>query len=205
MRHSPDQGNAAQTRRRIAVEAARMIAEQGLRDFHMAKLKAAAQLGLGASTALPRNSEIEDALREHQRLFQSDSQPRQLAKLRETAVEAMEFLSLFEPRLVGPVLDGTADVYSAICLHLFTDNADDVAVFLGEQRIPFEQQQRDLRMSTELTCSLPVFVFAAGDASMDLTVFPVDGLRQAPLDRVSGQTMRRASRDAVMTLAAGRT
>lgn len=200
MRRPVDQGNAAQTRRRIAVEAARLIAEEGLRDFHMAKLKASAHLGLGDSTALPRNSEIEEALREHQRLFQSDSQPRQLARLRETAVEAMRFLAQFEPRLVGAVLDGTADSYSAVCLHLFTDNPDEVAVFLGNQRIPHQQQKRDLRMSTEVTRTLPVFVFEAVDATLDLTVFPLDGLRQSPLDRVSERPMRRATRDSVIAL-----
>ncbi len=201
MRSSFDQGNAAQTRRRIAVEAARLIAEQGLRDFHLAKLKAATMLGLGGSTALPRNREIEEALREHQRLFQSETQPGQLAKLRESAVEAMRFLSRFEPRLVGAVLEGTADMYSSVCLHLFTDNPDDVAVFLGDQKIPFEHQERALRLSTEVTCTLPVFVFAAGDAALDLTVFPIDGLRQPPLDRISERPMRRASLDAVIAQA----
>lgn len=201
MRRSFDQGSAAQTRRRIAVEAARLIAEHGQRDFHMAKLKAATLLGLGDSTALPRNAEIEDALREHQRLFQSESQPRQLGQLRETAVEAMRFLSRFEPRLVGAVLEGTADSYSAVCLHLFTDNPDDLAVFLGEQRIPFQQQKRVLRLTAEIAETLPVFVFSAGDATIDLTVFPVDGLRRPPLDRISERSMRRADLDAVLALA----
>ena len=201
MRHSLVKGNAAQTRRRIAVEAARLIAEQGLRDFHMAKLKAAAQLGLGESTALPRNSEIEEALREHQRLFQSDTQPHALARLRETAVEAMRFLARFEPRLVGAVLEGTADTNSSVCLHLFTDNPDEVAVFLGDQRIPFEHQERVLRLSTDVSRTVPVFVFAAGEAALDLTVFPIDGLRQPPLDRISERPMRRASLDAVFALA----
>ncbi len=201
MRRASDKGAAAQTRRRIAVEAARLIAEQGLRDFHSAKIKAAAQLGLGESTALPRNSEIEEALREHQRLFQSVAQPSALARLRETAVEAMRFLNRFEPRLVGAVLEGTADAYSAVCLHLFTENEDDVAVFLGDQRIPFEQQDRMMRLDATANILLPVFLFSAADTAVDLTVFPLDGLRRPPLDRISERPMRRATLDTVILLA----
>lgn len=200
MRHPLDHGNTAQLRRRIAIEAARLVAEQGLRDFHLAKLKAAANLGLGESAPLPRNSEIEDALREHQRLFQSDSQPRQLARLRTSALEAMDFFSQFEPRLVGAVLDGTADTYSAVCLHLFTDNPDEVAVFLGDQRIPFEQKERTLKLSSESMLTVPVFVFSADDVNIDLSIFPLDGLRQSPLDRISERPMQRASRNAIANL-----
>jgi hypothetical protein len=196
-------GNVAQTRRRIAVEAARLIAEQGLRDFHAAKLKAAGNLGLGETSPLPRNSEIEDALREHQRLFQSESQPRHLTRLREAAVEAMRFFSAFEPRLVGAVLEGTADAYSAVCLHLFTDNADTLAVFLADKRIPFSQEQRILRLSAEVTGEFPAWRFSAGDVNIDLTVFPLDGLRQPPLDRISERPMRRAALDTVMALDGG--
>lgn len=200
MRRSLDNGSTTQLRRRIAVEAARLVAEQGLRDFHLAKVKAASNLGLGESAPLPRNSEIDDALREHQRLFQSDSQPRQLARLRAAALEAMEFLSAFQPRLVGAVLEGTADAYSAVCLHVFSDNPDEVAVFLGNHRIPFEQQQRSLKASTENTLEVPVFVMSADDTTIDLSVFPLDGLRQAPLDRISERPMQRAARNTVANL-----
>jgi hypothetical protein len=193
-------GNVAQTRRRIAVEAARLIAEQGVRDFHAAKHKAAANLGLGDASPLPRNSEIDDALREHQRLFQSESQPRQLARLREAAIEAMRFFSSFEPRLVGAVLEGTADAYSAVCLHLFTDNPDTLAVFLADKRIPSSQEQRTLRLSAESSAEFPAWRFSAGDVNIDLTVFPLNGLRQPPLDRISDRPMRRAGLDAVIAL-----
>lgn len=56
-------------RHRLAHEAARLMAEGGIRDFHQAKLKAASRLGIHDDASLPRNREIEDALREYQRLF----------------------------------------------------------------------------------------------------------------------------------------
>lgn len=103
----------AEQRRRVAVEAARLISEQGIRDYALAKRKAAGRLGIVADSALPKNDEIEEALREHQRLFHADDQPRRLRRYREAAREALVFFARFEPRLVGAVLDGSADRHSA--------------------------------------------------------------------------------------------
>jgi hypothetical protein len=193
------QTRAHEQRRRIAVEAARLIAEEGLRDYRQAKLKAAQRLGIFDDLSLPKNGEIEDALREHQRLFRAE-QPGTLRELREAAVEAMRFFANFEPRLVGPVLEGTADEHSAVCLHLHDDGADRVAMFLQEKGIPYEERTRRLRLERDMTADVPVFVFSAGDSAIDLTVLPYDRLRQAPLDRIDEKPMRRANLAAVEEL-----
>ena len=54
----------------LAQEAARIMADEGVRDFRLAKRKAAERLGLPVNgTLMPRNTEIEQALIDHQRLF----------------------------------------------------------------------------------------------------------------------------------------
>lgn len=189
-------------RRRVAVEAARLIAEGGMRDYRQAKLKAAARLGIGDDASLPRNHEIEDALREHQRLFRAEDQPRRLRKLRESAVHAMRFFEPFSPRLVGPVLEGTADEHSAVCLHLHEDDPDRIGRFLQENGIPYEQRTRRLRLECDLGVDVPVFLFAAGEDAMDITVLPFDRLRQSPIDRIDEKPMRRANLAMVETLLA---
>ena len=70
-------------RHRLAHEAARLMAEGGIRDFHQAKLKAAARLGIHDDASLPRNREIEDALREYQRIFLGQGQARALRQRRQ--------------------------------------------------------------------------------------------------------------------------
>ena len=197
-RHS--QNRNREQRERIAAEAARIMADQGVRDFHLAKHKAAERLGVGDEGALPRNSEIEAALKEYQRLFQADTQPRRLRQLRETAVEAMRFFAAFEPRLVGAVLEGTADGHSATCLHLYADDPRAVQRFLDEHRIPYDEQERRLRLSADTWAEYPVYLFTADDVAMDLTVLPRDSQRQPPLARVDGLPMRRASLNAVIDL-----
>ena len=179
-------------RLRIAQEAARLMSEHGIRDFHHAKLKAAERLGILDAQALPRNLEIEQALREHQRLFLADSQPQLLRQRREAAIEAMQFLVAFEPRLVGAVLEGTADAHSAVCLHVFSDDPDAVGLYLRENGVPIETQTRRLRYGRDEQPEYPVLLFAADELPFDLTVLPRDALRQAPLDRADDRPMRRA-------------
>ena len=193
-RHSSRQNaDRQQQRRRVALEAARLISEHGIRDYGHAKRRAADRLGVWDEQALPRNAEIEDALREHQRLFQAVSQPQALRTRREGARAAMRFLARFEPRLVGAVLEGTADAHSAVCLHVFSDDPDAVSRFLGERGVSAETQSRRIRLDRERELLAPVLRFSADDLSFDLTVLPLDALRQAPPDRIDGRPLARAS------------
>ncbi|MBS0589791.1 MAG: hypothetical protein JSR65_04040 [Proteobacteria bacterium] len=190
----------SQLRTRIAIEAARLIDESGIRDYALAKRKAAQRLGIGDDAVLPKNAEIDAALREHQRLFHADNQPRRLHMLRETACEAMRFFAAFEPRLVGAVLDGSADAHSAVCLHLFSDDPDAPARHLAEHGIEHDTDSRRMRLDQDNEMDLPVLRFVVDDVTIDATIFPYDGLRQSPLDRISGGPMRRASYRTVATL-----
>lgn len=189
-------------RLRIAQEAARLMTEHGIRDYHHAKTKAAERLGVMEAQALPRNQEIEQALREHQRLFQADTQPQRLRRYRQAAVEAMHFLDPWQPRLVGAVMDGTADAHSAVCLHLFSDDPDAVLRFLQDRQVPYQMQTRQLRTSREETADYTVLLFAADGVPFDLTLMPGEALRQAPLDRVDGKPMRRMNLPGVEQLVA---
>ena len=180
-------------RHRLAHEAARLIAEDGIRDFHHAKRKAAARLGIHDEASLPRNHEIEDALREYQRLFLGDAHAGQLHVRREAALQALEFFAAFDARLVGPVLEGTAGAHAPVTLHLYCDDADAIPRFLEEAGIPAESRSRRVRLDRARDGDFPVWLFSAGDAAIDLTVLPVDALRQAPLSPVDEKPMQRAS------------
>lgn len=194
------EGRSHQLRRRIALEAARLISEHGIRDFRMAKRKAAQNIGISDEGFLPRNREIEEALREHQRLFRADEQPHALRMRREAAHNAMQFLDRFEPRLVGSVLEGTADTHSSVSLHVFEDSPENVAGFLHDRGIAFETRARTLRVDRVRSGEFPVLLFTADDVLMDVTVFPRDAVRQAPLDPVSERPQQRASLAQVETL-----
>jgi len=180
-------------RQRLAHEAARLMAEGGISDFRQAKLKAAHRLGIRDDASLPRNREIEDALREYQRLFLGDHQADALRLRREAALRALEFFAAFDPRLVGPVLEGTADGNSPVALQLYAEDPDAVPRFLDEHAIPATSRSRRVRLDRSRSGDFPVWVFSAEDLTIDLTVLPRLALRQAPLSAIDEKPMRRAS------------
>lgn len=180
-------------RQAVAEEAARIMREQGVDDFLLAKRKAAERLGVMDASILPRNTEIEAAMVAHQRLFDADRHEAELAALRRAALEAMRLMSDFEPRLVGPVLTGTASSHSEINLHLFSESAEAVSLRLEERGVPHEVLERRMRYERDRAVSYPAVRFVAGRQAVDAVVFPVDGIRQSPASPVDGRPMRRAS------------
>ncbi len=187
------QQRTEQLRALVAHEAARLIVGQGVRDYYQAKAKAAARLGLSNEASLPKNTEVEAAVRAYQALFEGELHQRRLERLRRAAVSAMQFFAAFSPRLVGAVLEGTADAYSAVCLHLFSDTPEAVALFLDQNGIPYDEETRALRLGPRRMGSYPALLFEAGETPMDITVMPPNAIRQAPLSPVDGRPMRRAS------------
>jgi len=181
----------ANMRQRISQEAARLISEHGIKDFLMAKQKAANSLGVTDKHVMPSNIDVEQAIRDHQRLFYSDSQPQRLKELRQTAIKAMQLLRSYQPKLVGSVQRGTAGEHSDVNLHLFSDNPEAFGQFLDEHTIPYEQSEKRLRFSKDKYEIFPAYSFIAGDVPIDIVIFPIAGQRQAPLSPVDGKPMQR--------------
>lgn len=128
-------------RARIAAAAARIMAEDGVDDFALAKRKAARQLGAADTQALPRNDEIEAELRAYRTLYQADEHPHVIDELRRVAFEVMQALERFSPYLTGAVLSGLAGPYAEIDLQLFPDSAKEVEIFLLDRGIPFSTSE----------------------------------------------------------------
>ena len=128
-------------RARIAAAAARLMAEDGIDDFALAKRKAARQLGASDTQALPRNNEIETELRAYRALYQAGEHPALVEELRRVALDAMRALEQFKPYLTGPVLTGLAGPYAEIDLQLFPDSTKEVEIFLLDRNLPFTTQE----------------------------------------------------------------
>lgn len=191
-------------RKLLAQEAARIIVEQGIQDYRAAKIKAAERLGLSARGALPGNPEVEQAVSEYLKIFGRDSHLDLLHSLRRAALAAMELLAPFAPRLVGPVLHGTASANSAVNLHVFSDSAELVALRLEESSVQYRLYERRLRSRRDQSQTYAGFRFTHDAAPIEATVFPINGMRQAPISPVDGKPMRRADRKAVLDLLGAR-
>lgn len=196
-------GNGDRARQMLAQEAARIIVEQGIRDYRVAKVKAAERLGINARGSLPGNAEIELAISNHHALFGGESHVDFLQSMREVALSAMDLLSAFSPRLVGPVLQGTADENSAVNLHVFSDSAEPVALLLADNGLHCRLYERRLKTSRGRGATPNTFVgyqFNLEGERVEATVFPVDGIRQSPISPIDGKPMKRADRNAVKRL-----
>lgn len=191
-----------QTRLGIAQLAARLMAEDGIRDFALAKRKAARQLGVLEDRLLPNNAEIAEALRAYQSLFQANEQVERLQFLRHEALAAMRLLDRFDPRLTGPVLNGTAARYAIINLQLFPDDPKEVELFLLNRQLGYKPGQKRFRFGHGFR-HVPVFLLTDGPVEIELSVFTAADLRQPPKDAVDGRSMERLRIDQVEMLLAG--
>ena len=180
-------------RQQVAFEAARLMARQGIQDPREATIRAARQLGIDDEASLPPDAEVREQLLGYRRLFGGDEPSRQLRRRREAAMPAMQFFQSFQPRLVGSVLDGTADAASPIRLQAFSDDPELFARFLMDANLPASQlPDESLRVNRETRARFPAWAFEADGLGFEITVLPNALLRQAPLG-TDAQPMPRAS------------
>lgn len=192
-RSKPHSPATSELRQHIATDAARIMAEEGVRDFQTAKRKAAARLGLPETKHLPGNDEVDSALQEYLRLFHGGRLTQSVRRLRELAAEAMRFLSRYDPRLVGPVLSGTVTSASEIEIHLIADTSEEIGFWLQEHAIPYEQTNRRLRFGGDRQEMFPAYRFTADNVPIELCVFDRREARESPLSPVDGKPMKRAN------------
>ncbi len=180
-------------RRLLAMEAARIMVEDAVSDYRMAKEKAARHMGMTAQQYWPSNTEIHQELQARLQLFHGQTQPRILRRLRQTALAAMEWLQEFQPRLVGAVLEGDATEHSKITLHLFADTPESVMFYLLDQEIPFTEDWQRLRYAEGPAMDYPLFVLDFQEVPLRLVVFSPDEDRRSPASPRDGKPLRRAS------------
>ena len=121
----------------IAAAAARLVVEEGI-EYGPAKRRAARLLGWTRSADLPGNDEIEDEVRAYLALYCADTQPAELAALREVAEEWMARLADFRPHLTGAVWRGTATRLSSVHLQLYCDDPKAAEIALIDRGIAYE-------------------------------------------------------------------
>jgi len=179
------------TRARIAAAAARLMAEDGIDDFALAKRKAAKQLGAADSQALPGNDEIEAELRAYLALYQAEEHPQRVAELREIALDAMRTLEHFSPYLTGPVLKGIAGPYAEIELQLFPDSVKEVEIFLLDRNLSYTTHE-SRRYAGDRAHAVSVLTLAWRGVPLRLSIFDPRDERLALKSSQAGKVMDRA-------------
>ncbi len=191
----------ANNRQLVADEAARLLYEEGYRDYLVAKQKAAQRLGCATDKAnQPSNKDIHQAILVRRNTLASEKETHHLHELREVAIEAMEFLQSYSPVLVGAVADGTAGMHTPAVIHLFSPTAEEIMFYLEDNNIPFQTHERSMRMRG-LQVSYPLLRFYADDFEIELVIFEEGA--PAPACAVTGKAMKRMPIDSVRKLLLG--
>ena len=177
------------SRRAIAAQAARLMAEDGIADFGAAKRKAARQLGFSESDPLPSNDEVEAELRAYHRLFRNDEQRLRLGAMREIALDLMTRLAPYQPCLTGPVWAGTAGSESAIDIDLFADSTKTVEVWLLDAGIRYRVLEWP-HFNRALDRKVSVMTFDHRGHVVNLIVYEMDDRRGALRRDASGAAAR---------------
>lgn len=178
-------------RQQIAHQAARLMAEDGIQDFALAKRKAAQMIRAGDAHNLPNNSEIEQALRTFRSLYQTEHGS-VLRYLRKQALTIMRLLESFNPYLTGSVLNGTAGEYSDIDLHVYSDSVKELEFFLMEQDLAYRRGEKRLVLG-DSPCVAPTFAMESGGVTVNITVLAENDLRIAIKSPLARDTPGRAS------------
>jgi hypothetical protein len=179
----------------IASVAARLMAEDGVTDYHQAKRKAARQLGLPEHTTYPDNAEVEAELRAYRSLYHDEEQIERLRAMRQTALELLEMLAEFHPYLAGSVLDGTAGEHSNIDIQIFADSAKEVEIFLLNRGMAYEHiEPRNEKVEA-------VLLLETDTADANLVIYP-PRLERVSLKNRDGRPRERIKADGLRKLLA---
>ncbi len=177
-------------RKEIARHAARLMCEQGILDFGLAKTKALDCVA-GPRGPTPTNLEIADCIADYLRVFEADESAQRLSRLRGIALKAMELCAPFSPRLVGAAVTGLAILRSPVQVHVFCAFDEVLDLHLGERNIPFDAIEKRFRHPDGREIRRPACVFVADDIDVELVIFAEDDVRWAPLSPVDGKPMTR--------------
>jgi hypothetical protein len=124
---------------RLAAAAAALVVDDGM-EYPAAKRKAARDRERHGERAgpLPSNEQLEAAVREHIAIFHADTQPGELAALRELALRWMDRLAPLRPHLSGAAWRGTATRRSALHVDLYCDDPKTAEIELLNRGLAFD-------------------------------------------------------------------
>jgi len=177
----------------IAATAARLVVDEGM-EYGPAKKRALKILSPAQQRRieLPDNHLLEEQVRDYIALFCADTQPRELAALREVAALWMARLAEFRPHLTGAVWRGTATKLSNVHLQLYCDDSKAAEIALINERVEYEVGAVSGPRGKDIdVLSLSSFSRALGEwVTVHLSVLDFDDLRGALKPDAKGESVR---------------
>ena len=190
----------------IACEAARLMYEDGVREYRDAKRKAAKRFGpekaLSLGSHLPTNAEIHEELARLIAQREEEVLPQRLLRLRLMALSYLELFEEFSPYLVGSVLSGAVTERSDVDIHLFSDSIETVENLLRERGIPFQTETVPIRKGGVIKDYTHIYLEDDG-VEIECSIYPAKERRNRTISSITGRPMERASATLLKKIIAG--
>ncbi len=184
--------DAAKSRQKITYESARIMAQEGVRDFQRAKEKACVRLGVKSTRNLPTNAEVEQELELQLQLFCKERTQKLQHEYVVTALQIMEQISAFSPMLVGAALSGNITLSRPVEIHVFPEVEDAVCEALDELGLNYQLVDKRIALPKGQYAFVPTAKFMKRDIEVDVVIISNKKLMTtlSPVDR---KVVKRAS------------
>ncbi len=201
MKKNKPKGNP-NLRIQLANEAARLMYEEQVEQYYDAKWLAVKRLFKQGSNRkwrpqdLPSNGDIVEAIKKLADLYEGDSRADRLFAMRLLALEIMEALADFFPRLIGSVSTGHVRKGSDIDLHVFTDDVELLERRLNDLNYCYEKNRVAIRKGHNVVEYLHIYLDC--EYPVELSVYGCNERRVRgrsstdgkPIIRIKAQTLQ---------------
>ena len=159
----------------IASKAAELISQEGVRDYHFAKKKAAKYLGFSEKEVLPSNYEIDKELILFKNLYQKVDHEL-VQNLKKEALKIMILFERYKPFISNQFLEGIITKYPIIEINLFTDDIKEIEYILLNQNIHFEISDVNIHRKNTLK-TLSIYKIDGYEFPIELKIFDTNELK----------------------------
>lgn len=177
------------TRHVVATEAARLLYRREFKEYYQAKREAARRQG---TTVLPTNQEIHKQLLLIADATEGPERTTRLRSMRSAALDVMERLEPFRPRLIGSVWTGHIRAGSDIDLHLYSDDLTEVEMRLQVHHLPYTVYRVQSKRGQTVREFLHIKHHHRLGYDVEMTVYPEEEFHFHPICSITGGPIARA-------------
>lgn len=191
-------------RQLLVREAARLMYEEHVKQYHDAKRMAAKRIfGQGnkgntyvRSQDLPTNGEINDEVARLANFHEGDNISKQLFLMRVTALDVMQKLENFNPRLIGSVSTGNIKKSSDIDIHLFLDHIEQLEIQLDT--LTWDYEKKDVTVNRLGRYIDYTHLYLERQFPIELSVYHTNDIRVRTRSSTDGKPIKRISSDRLL-------
>lgn len=173
-------------------ECAKVMYFEGVSQYFDAKRIAAKRVCKNKHQYFPSNAEVSEAVHALSLLDESFDRDTVLFRMRLKALELMDLLSCFSPRLIGSVSTGKIKSTSDIDLHVFCDHIETLLVFLSDQEIQFEQNEVLIMKNNKP--KLYQHIYFTNEFDIELSVYAESEIRVTSKSSTDGKPIVRLTK-----------